>query len=271
MKKYISILICCVFAITCFGLCLVSVSASGYTISFNAEGISIPKVSGSDFYILSTRVDGGSWVETYEFNTSDFGGLDTYTYRFNTTYNCDFKVVVYDVEGGELSATSNILSYTIAPFFAEAYELNGGNNIVWDSVDMATAYRIYYLDSIGTSHLVASKNSLEVMYHLEPTDVPFVNYYVVAITPRGSLRSNNVYVSWVSDPVFFPWDTSAISLPVFPGEQTAVPYPGLSDINIVNHAIFYGFLHSDAGSYLMLALTMLTSFAILSYFVFRLH
>lgn len=271
MKKTLSILICCVFVISCFGLCLVSVSAVGYTISFNAEGVSIPKVSGSDFYILSTRLDGGSWVETYEFNSSDFGGLDTYTYRFNTTYNCDFKVVVYDVEGGELTATSNVLSYTTSLFEAWCEALNGGNNLSWESVEQATSYRIYYIDSNGTSHLLATNNIYTPIYHISENDPFGVYYYVVALTPRGSLRSNNVLVSWASDPIVIPWDTSVSSLPIFPGEQTALEYPELTDINLVNHALFYGFLHSQAGSYLMLALTMLTSFAILSYFVFRLH
>ena len=175
----------------------ISAGKSGTTISWS-------EAAGADYYIVYRRpADSSSWTKvaatkklTYTDKTVKSAAAKYYYYTV-VTYNSSSKL------RGSYNKTGVTVVKMSAPSVFTSSAANG-IKVTWDSVSMATAYRVYRKSQSGSWKALTSTTSLSI---LDKTAEPGVIYYYT-VRPYsayglswGSYNKTGTAGIWLSRPV----------------------------------------------------------------------
>lgn len=251
-------------------------AASNYTIAWNSENTFLvsPSTLGS-WYVVENN-SSGIWNIMWE-RTLTLANTPV-TVQALPGIVCDYRVRIYDSEGGDLEATSNVITYNPKTFLLTYQKEYNLASITWDSVENVTKYTIQFATSTQfnwVDYRLANLDPSVNTYIL--SDSGFIDKYVRVVAWNGSRvlsYSNSVYVGEITEEITFvppSTDDPTVTRPPLPLDTVSVPEWNHSQVESF-WSICFSFLHyTNIGSFFLLCFSITVSFAIVTYIVFKLH
>ena len=192
--------------------------------------------------------------------------------------SCDYRVRIYDSEGGTLEKTSNVISYFPKTFLLTYQKEFNLASITWDSVDNVTKYTIQFAQDSNLNWVDYRLATIDPSINtFILSDSGFIDKYVRVVAWNGSRVlsfSNAVFVGEITEEITFTLpstDDPTITRPPLPLDTVPVPEWNHTEVESF-WSICFSFLHyTNFGAFFVLCFGITVSFAIVTYIVFKLH
>lgn len=260
-------------------LCLTS--SADYTFEIfwlDDDTIAVPYDSTlNNYWVWYSLDDGSTWSQLVFFMQSDFdlARHDYYPVRVLSAVTAQYRVVAEYYTNPDALYTSNILTRSDALFVLIA----DNSLLTWDNVPDAVTYEVQYLNVSSRWTTIASFNRSINYYSPDPSYSN--NRFRIRVTLSNGNKWYSNTVTWlflgVTPDTF---DMGVVTNPPPPpftdgGDWTITTYPDKyltpDMVGNANEVLGAGIYNSKLGPYVMIAFSLMGSFAILGYFAFRMH
>lgn len=284
MKKCLKVCFCCLLSslVLLGAVSLLSLTSSAdYTFEIfwlDDYTIAVPYDSTlNNYWVWYSLDDGATWSQLVFFMQSDFdlARQDYYPVRVLAAVTAQYRVVAEYYTNPDALYTSNILIRSDALFVLVADD----TLLTWDNVPDAVTYEVQYLNESSRWTTLVSFNRTTNYYSPDPS------YSNNRFRIRVSLSNGN---KWYSNTVTWlylgvspeSFDISAALTQPMPDISggpgwtiTEYPVPNLNPNEVIksNQVLASGIYNSKLGPYIMIAFGLMGGFAVVGYFVFRMH